>query len=209
MLNLVVGYSYYNDLKSIKRGIPTFIDHVDHVFAIDGRYSLNEGVPDYSDDGSTEYLSQFPNVTIKQFVGYEQDKRNQYVDMCKKGDVLWILDSDEYVMKADWGQFRANLENVGSGIFGIQFDIPAKGGITEYPIIWSDPTQWRYHEAHRIFKSSWGEIRTSGTGSEGTIEGVILGHDDKLRSKEWLYNTNNYQKKMFEYELKARVKYHR
>ena len=30
-MSLAVGYSYYNDLKSMKRGIPTFIDEVDYI----------------------------------------------------------------------------------------------------------------------------------------------------------------------------------
>ena len=55
-MKLGVGFSYYNDLESIKRSVPSFIDGVDYVFAIDGKYEGNPNPNDYSIDGSTEYL---------------------------------------------------------------------------------------------------------------------------------------------------------
>ena len=122
-MKIGIGYCYYNDVKSIKRGIPTFVNEVDYVFAVDGRFSMYEGV-DYSDDGSTEYLEQFDNVIIDRFVGMEHDKRNRYVEMAvEEGiDVLIILDSDEYIVEADWPKFKYNLEKILSStdnIFGI------------------------------------------------------------------------------------------
>ena len=32
------GYCYYNDVESIKRGLPTFINEVDLVLAVDGKF---------------------------------------------------------------------------------------------------------------------------------------------------------------------------
>lgn len=199
---LVVGYSYYNDLKSIQRGLPTFVNNVDKVFAIDGRYSFREGV-DYSDDGSTEYISQFPNTVIRKFVGMEHDKRNEYLNLCKKDDVLIIIDSDEFVLEADWELFYENLNKIKKSvdnIHGIKFYYNEKDW-TPYPRIWIRPNEIRYHKTHNIFNVNGNLIRSPNV---KTVDGISMGMNDDLRSKEYLDKTSEYQKKMLEYEIPIR-----
>src|SRR3990167_9387839 len=108
-MKIAIGYCYYNDLKSIQRGLPTLVNEVDLIFAVDGKFSLRDG-PDYSTDGSTEFLESFPNVIIEKFVGMEHDKRQRYVELAVKNkvDVLIIIDSDEYISNADWDLFKQN-----------------------------------------------------------------------------------------------------
>lgn len=199
-MKIAVGYCYYNDVESIKRGIPTFVDSVDFVFAIDGKFSLRDG-PDYSIDGSTEYLEQFNNVIIKKFVGMEHDKRQQYIELSKdyKIDVLIIIDSDEYVAEVDWDLFKKNLEKIISSeqnIHGVNFF--TDGNITQYPRVWIRPHQIRYWNAHCLFEVN-GSI-TRSPNSLKPVEGILLKMDDNLRSEEYLKETTNYQYKMIEFE---------
>lgn len=199
-MKIAIGYCYYNDLKSIQRGIPTFADKVDFVFAVDGKFSFRSG-SDYSDDGSTEYLSQFKNVIIRKFVGMEHDKRQQYIEMCKEHDidVLIIIDSDEYVSQADWDLFKKNLELILSSeqnIHGVNFF--TDGNITQYPRVWIRPHQIRYWNAHCLFEVNGNVIRSPK--NLKPVEGITLMMDDNLRSEEYLKETTNYQYKMIEFE---------
>lgn len=199
-MKIAIGYCYYNDLKSIQRGIPTFVNEVDFVFAVDGKFSFRSG-SDYSDDGSTEYLSQFKNVIIRKFVGMEHDKRQQYIEMCKEHDidVLIIIDSDEYVSQADWDLFKKNLELILSSeqnIHGINFF--TDGNITQYPRVWIRPHQIKYWNAHCLFEVNGNVIRSPK--NLKPVEGITLMMDDNLRSEEYLKETTNYQYKMIEFE---------
>ncbi|HSA75491.1 MAG TPA: hypothetical protein VLE21_04815 [Candidatus Nitrosocosmicus sp.] len=200
-MKIAVGYCYYNDVESIKRGIPTFVNSVDYVFAIDGKFSLREG-EDYSNDGSTEYLEQFKNVIIRKFVGMEHDKRNQYLDLAREYeiDVLLIIDSDEYVLEADWDLFRKNLENVKENISGVKFYYNEKDW-TPYPRIWKRPNEIRYYKTHNIFRVQGNLIRSPVVKH---VEGISMGMGDDLRSDEYLKGTSEYQRKMLDYEIPIR-----
>ncbi|UVF62278.1 glycosyltransferase [Nitrososphaeria virus YSH_462411] len=203
-ITIGVGYSYYNDLESIKRSIPSFADNVDFIFAIDGRYSFRDG-SDYSDDGSTEYLSGFPNTIIRKYVGMEHDKRQQYVEMAEEMelDFLIIIDSDEFIFDADWETFRENLyqlRNSNQYIHGIKCYYNSKDW-TPYPRIWK-VGKVKYYKTHNIFDVDGSLIRSPP--NLKTVEGISMGMDDSLRSEEYLLKTSEYQKKMLEYEIPIR-----
>jgi hypothetical protein len=218
MVSIAVGYCYYNDLKSIQRGIPTFVDDVDFVFAIDGRFSLREG-PDYSDDGSTEYLELFKNVIIRKFVGMEHDKRNVYMELCEEMDidVLLIIDSDEFIMEgADWELFRDNIDKIKNEVSSI-YGMKAYSGITEsmehytmrgdeqfaiYPRVWINPGTIRYEKAHCIFRVNGNLIRSPP--NLKPVEGVSLAMSDEFRDEDYLKKTSEYQAKMIKYEIPYR-----
>ena len=199
-MKICIGYCYYNDLKSIQRGIPSFVDEVDYIFAIDGKFSFRNG-PDFSNDGSTEYLRQFKNVIIEQFVGMEHDKRQRYIELAKQYnvDVLIIVDSDEYVDSADWPLFRENLSKIldsEQNIHGVNFF--TDGNITQYPRVWIRPHQIRYWNAHCLFEVNGSIMRSPK--SLKPVEGILFKMDDGLRSEEYLKENSNYQYKMIEYE---------
>ena len=195
-----IGYCFYNDIESIKRGLPTFADKVDYIFAIDGKFSLRDG-PDFSNDGSTEFIESFKNAVVRKFVGMEHDKRQQYIELAKdyKVDVLIIIDSDEYVAEADWVLFRENLSKIISSeqnIHGVNF--LTDGNITQYPRVWIRPHQIKYWNAHCLFEVNGNVIRSPKCLKP--VEGILLKMDDTLRSEEYLKETSNYQYKMIDFE---------
>lgn len=200
-MKIGVGYCYYNDVSSIKRGLPTFVNKVDFVFAIDGKFSLRDG-PDFSDDGSTEYLEQFDNVIIDKFVGMEHDKRQRYVELAKKYDVdyIIIIDSDEYILEADWKEFRENLEKNKDSIAGVKFYYTQKDW-TPYPRIWR-VGHVNYWKTHNIFEVDGSLVRSPP--NLKTIEGISMSMNDDLRSPDYLLKTSEYQKRMLDYEIPLR-----
>lgn len=206
-MKIGVGYCYYNDIESIKRGITTFVNNVDYVFAIDGRFSLRDG-DDFSTDGSTEFLEKYKNVIIEKFVGMEHDKRQRYIELCKKYDidVLLIIDTDEFVLEADWLTFKQNLiENLESpeNIHGVKFYYNEKDW-TPYPRIWIRPNEISYYKTHNIFRVQGNLIRSPVV---KPIFGISMGMNDNLRSEEYLKKTSEYQKKMLDYEIPIRQDY--
>ena len=199
-MKIGVGYCYYNDLKSIQRGIPTFVDEVDYIFAVDGKFSLREG-PDYSDDGSTEYLSKFKNIIIKKFVGMEHDKRQQYIELAKEYEVdaLFIIDSDDYIASANWKLFKENISKIlesTDNIFSVNFY--TNNGIDKYPRVWIRPHQIKYWNAHCLFEVN-GNVMRSPKNSK-LIPDILLMTGDELRSDQYLKETSEYQGRMIDYE---------
>ena len=199
-MKIGIGYCYYNDVLSIKRGLPTFVNEVDLIFAIDGKFSLRDG-PDYSTDGSTEFLESFDNVIIEKFVGMEHDKRQKYIDLAVKNkvDVLIIIDSDEYVSDSDWDLFKQNLEKIldsDQNIHGVNFF--TDNNITQYPRIWIRPHQIKYWNAHCLFEVNGNVIRSPKCLKP--VLGITLQMDDSMRSEKYLKDTTDYQYKMISYE---------
>jgi len=217
-MSLGVGYSFYQDLKSIQRSIPSFIDGVDVVFAIDGKYEGNPNPKNYSDDGSIEYLKSFDKVVLDKFVGTEQDKRSRYLKLCKENncDHLLIIDSDEYVIKADWDLFKKNMYEMterysNQSFFGVGFIVDGAGGVCAYPRLWYKPYCIEYYKSHCIFKDNRNGTITrssSATASKFLIDGITLTMDDNLRSKDYIQNTFEYQKIMIEKERPIRKSLH-
>jgi len=215
-MTLGVGYSYFQDIESIRRGFPTFANHVDYVFAIDGKYAGNPAPNDFSVDGSTEFIKQWKNVIHRQFLGHEFEKRQQYCNLCKEFgcDYLLIIDTDEYVVEADWDLFKSNIEaqistNPHSSFFGVPFIVDGSGGISYFPRLWFKPYLIEYYKTHCIFKDGrTGMLVTSGSAAKHSpvIEGITLTMDDSLRKPENIKNTYEYQLKMIEMEKPTRDK---
>ncbi len=195
-MKLVVGYSYYNDLESIKNTLHTFVNDVDHVIAVDGKYTMREG-EDYSSDGSTEYLQGFSNVILDKFTGPEVEKRNRYMEIATeiKADVLLVIDSDEYVVDADWELFKSYLpdmiQNCPSNHLGLLFYLNAKEKWTTYPRIILRPDVVRYAHNHYLFTVN-GELRGN-TRNVPYLEGIKLRETDEYRTEDYLKKTEEYQ----------------
>jgi hypothetical protein len=175
------------------------VDGVDYIFAIDGKFSLREG-SDFSNDGSTEYLESFGNVILDKFVGMEHDKRQRYVQLAKdKVDYIIIIDSDEYVLDADWDLFRENLDKNNDSISGVKFYYNEKDW-TPYPRIWKTG-HVNYWKTHNIFEVDGSLVRSP---ILKTIEGISMSMNDNLRDEEYLLKTSEYQKRMLDYEIPLR-----
>jgi len=211
-LKIGVGLSFYEDLESLKHTMPTYTSHVDYVFAIDGRYSFFEG-NDFSSQETQDYVKSFPNVIYEQFVGMEHDKRQKYVDLASKYkcDALFIIDSDEGILEANWDLFYKSVEErikqyPSENFFGVDFRYtppdfkPAE--FCPYPRIWARPQECSYYKAHCIFRGLQGLTRSSSQTPK--IEGLKMFAGDNFRSDEYLRSISAYQQKMIDHEIPIR-----
>lgn len=201
-MKIAVGLCYYNDVESLKRGVPTYAPYADYVFAIDGRFEFTNG-DDYSTDGATEYLEAWHNVIIERCVGKEQDKRNKYLELCErfKVDVLIIIDSDEYITDANWREFRKELEAIKDGserIHNLKANYYGCAGY--YPRVWTRPEGIRYWNTHNIITIDGRAPQRINSSTTNMLSSITLSMDDKLRGEDYLDTVYNYQVRMMEYE---------
>src|SRR5215218_2026421 len=101
--DITVELVFYNDLYSLRRCIPSLINHVGNVLAIDGRHTTFKKYGLLSDDGSREYLNEFDNIKLVDCPDYEVTKRKLAKQLAPT-DHLLIIDSDEFVV-GDWDEF--------------------------------------------------------------------------------------------------------
>lgn len=86
----------YNDIETIERCITSIYDLVDEIVAVDGKYIDFPIGPDYSDDGTLEYLESLDKVKVIRASGLQEvEKRNVYLEGLKEGDWFLHLDADE------------------------------------------------------------------------------------------------------------------
>lgn len=213
-IKIGVGLCFYNDLESLKRGMPTYAPFVDYVFAIDGRFEYFKG-DDYSSEETANYVRSYPNVIYERFIGMEHDKRQRYVDLAVKHqcDFILIIDSDEYILTADWDLFKENVVKVsklypGNNFFGIMNKYTPDGFKPEdyspYPRLWARPQECEYWKAHCIFRNkSYGNPVRSSSGGP-IVEGLKMAAGDNMRTPEYLKAISEYQRRMLDYEIPIR-----
>lgn len=207
MVKSAAGVCWYQD-HLITRTLDSITGKFDYIFVIDGRFALNPSTSDYSDESLREKVRQYPDVILIDFVGSEQDKRDQYLLQCKKYDVevLCIIDSDEYINKnTDWKLFWDNLpQKQGT------YSVLVMPNDIYLPRIWIKPYNFRYYQAHCIFQDmTTGEVRSSGDSGKIKLPGLILEMGkDAPRTQEYLDNTRRYQELMIEAERAIRKQIH-
>lgn len=96
---IVACLNVWNDVNALRRTMATWIQSVDHIIVVDGAYKgTDEGL---STDGTREFLSEFPDVTLIDAYGLSQcEKRTRYLRAAQEGDYLFIIDADESVTNA-------------------------------------------------------------------------------------------------------------
>lgn len=98
---LVACLNVWNDLPALRQTLPTWYEHVDAVIAVDGSYPETDHPP-LSTDGTREYLRTMGKVTlIDKGHASQFEKRNAYLNACRQGDLLFVVDADESVTGAD------------------------------------------------------------------------------------------------------------
>jgi len=174
---------FYDDVKGMKRALDSLTEGFDRIFCLDGKFKDFPTTEPLSTDGSREVVQSFTNTILMDCPNVSEiEKRSKYLELCGEYDVtyLCILDSDEYIVKADWEKFRINCQVIAnkinrdsssSGIsssdytsyhvFGIrmeyadgpdQFDKPYFTPATGvYPRLWYKPYEMMYRNTHYGF----------------------------------------------------------
>lgn len=86
----------YNDWPLIEDCISSIYDEVDKIIVIDGKFKDFPGEENISTDGTLEYLNSFSKVNILFTYDLDEvDKRNNYLNELRNGDICLNIDADE------------------------------------------------------------------------------------------------------------------
>lgn len=119
-----IGYSYLNGEKEHTRSLKPWVEHVDYIIAIDGRYKtpqtpemLKKNYPKFSTDNSYQILKEVcgDKLIHEYFYGTQMEKRQQYLDIAGElgCDFLIVWDTDDLLyQKPDWELFDKQLTAV-------------------------------------------------------------------------------------------------
>ena len=157
----------------------------------------------------------------------EFDKRNTYLENCSKLgdiDVIIIVDSDEYFIYPPgitplqaWQRFRKDMEilliqNRHHNVYGIQYEQADSPSDTYKPRIWVNPAKMRYlngsHYHYANVESEQKDIELFKKNRLNYVQqalsiikgGIILTHDQSLRTKEYQEQRKQYQQYLVRYE---------
>lgn len=202
---LVFGICFYND-PSILRLLSSLPKEIKKI-VIDGKFKFNPNANELSDEALRESILKYDNVELIDAANLlEPDKRQKYLTN-NEYKYLFIIDSDEYVLAADWDRFYDYILTLESGIHDIFFETDNNGGTSSYPRLWVNPKEWKYVKTHNIFKNDNVGIFKSGNTGGKQCPAILCGMGDDLRSEAYLKDTFDYQVKMIEYELPFRHKF--
>lgn len=97
---VVACLNVWNDRPALIQTLPTWLDSVDLVVAVDGAYATAGG--GLSTDGTREFLASLGSkVQLLDEAGTTQyAKRNRYLAAGQPGDLLFVVDADEAVRNA-------------------------------------------------------------------------------------------------------------
>lgn len=97
---VVACLNVWNDRPALVQTVPTWLDSVDKVIAVDGAYATAGG--GLSTDGTREFLASLgPKVQLLDEAGTTQyAKRNRYLAAGEAGDLLFVIDADEAARNA-------------------------------------------------------------------------------------------------------------
>lgn len=204
-MKLAAGICFYEkSLTAIQRCIESIKNDVDIIFAIDGRFDHFPDKDDFSSPEVRDYLRSISHVVLVDLQAGEIEKRQKYCDMARDYgvDYLLIIDSDEYVIKADWKAFRKNLAKCSDSknVYGIRFaySAPVHFDTTPYPRLWHKPYEMHYIKHNLWHSQKQGDIRS--TSECPVIEGIIMTGDNNLVTPEYIQKGRVYQEWLIRHE---------
>jgi SAM-dependent methyltransferase len=159
-------------------------------------------------------VKSFDKCILIDYPNFEFDKRNKYLELCGvyNIDVLLIIDSDEFVLEnSNWDEFYYNLKariferDTGQrNVYAIMLQSANSSVFLAYPRVWYKPSDMTYYGGkHYLFRNKDLNISNfphQADHSLNLIEGIILGHDHKLRSNEHNESRFAYQTWLVNYE---------
>lgn len=201
--DLAVGICFYDD-PSIIRLLDSLPQSIQKI-VIDGRFKLSKFHNKLSDETLRDKIKSYPKTILADAPDmYEHEKRNQYLKFMRGFKFGLMLDSDEYVSRADWSLFLADCRRFDDGIYGVHFDIDSGSG-AHYPRLFVNPSDWSYYQKHNIFRNSkTNDLVHSSQASiqwqKEQLQGLSIGMNDNLRSEQYVNCVYDYQVELLKYE---------
>ena len=101
---IVACLNVWNDIDELRANWDSWYPYVDAVIAVDGAYSGTPVDVPESTDLTREFLQTHQNVTLVSSLYFWKDqrvKRSRYFRHGRPGDLLFVVDADEYVLNGE------------------------------------------------------------------------------------------------------------
>lgn len=215
--------SFYNDVVGLTRLLQSlFVIHISKVIAIDGRYPGFRSPSHLSNDGSRECCKEFDNTVLVDcpYPATQIKKRNKYLQLSKQYglDFLLILDSDEYIIDANWPLFKhaceesVKLDDYQYRIYDVRYQNEMEWDLGERPRVWFRPWEIRYDVKHYrwVIKTKCKDRPVyEGNCGRRLLPGLTIKHHRSIRPEARNKAMNNYEDWLMHLEIKQmRRKYH-
>ncbi len=162
------------------------------VFVIDGRFTNSNFKNEYSSKELRNQLNMYPNVEIHKRAGMEYYVRDLYFELMEGYDYGLVIDSDEYIIYFDEKIFLENIKTLDS-LHLLEYQ-----NTIHYGRFFVKPSRWRHYKSHKFVRRSG--VVQSISQAQKVVKGLILAHDENLRSKPLQDIINAYQKQLWKYE---------
>ncbi len=114
---VVACLNFWQDLPSLRETVPLWLPHVDRVVAFDGAYPGTPTEHPHSTDGGPDWLLNLDAaVTVINPMGsfvHQLEKRTKLLQSGAPGDLMFIVDADEFVTGADRLRYAPASMDVG------------------------------------------------------------------------------------------------
>lgn len=98
---VVACINIWNDANALRLTLPSWVNHVDAIIAVDGAYPTTGAAAPLSTDDSRELLRATGKCELIELGHRMQvEKRNAYLAACRPGDLIIVVDADEWVHNA-------------------------------------------------------------------------------------------------------------
>lgn len=170
---VVACLNIWNDLESLKDSYETWYPHVDHVIAVDGAYADVPTSEPASTDGTLGFLRDLDKVELIEADGFWEDqcvKRSVYFDRAESGDLLFIVDADEYVENAEQLKETPMLD-----VGWVLYDNPIYERTQGFPRVFRGGIEGLHYQGrhHWIYDGDDQLVTTCQRGGEGFDHGLL------------------------------------
>lgn len=210
-MTLDCGFCFYEDsLETVKRAIESIRYSVRYIFAIDGKFEFYESDRELSTPEIRQYLQSIPNVILVDCPNRkENEKRQKYFDLAQEYLSDWIIniDADEFITKStDWiAVYKELKEKHKQSLRPCLYGVKIRKGF--FPRIMLRPYLIQCTKTHNFFEFKTDHSIYKSTTDFPPIHNIEIRGDDKLRTKQYINKSFEYQKKLMAYEKPFKEEY--
>jgi glycosyltransferase involved in cell wall biosynthesis len=205
-MKIAAGICTYSDALSLARCLESLNDGAIDCKIIHGPYPFYSAIDDDSLENTRAVCQAYPNTQLIDLPlpTPEIERRQTYLNLASDYDLLLVIDSDEYIEKADWPLFKRECKRIlETGPHHYIYDIlfgghPAQVG--PRPRLFREPSKIKYWKKHYWWLLPNGKVAAGASDSITVVNGITIMHDDQLRPDNRLKARTEYQAYLLRHE---------
>jgi hypothetical protein len=208
-VKIAAGICTYSDSLGLARCLESLAGQVEPI-VIHGPYPSYTRHDPFSFQETSAVCKAYPNTRLIDLPEPlpEIQRRQLYLDNANNYDFLLVIDSDEYIVEANWSKFKDNLQTILLGKHFYIYDIMFAGHPSQAgprPRLFRDPSKIRYYKKHYWWHLPTDRIAAGASDSCQIVDGIKLMWDDTLRSEDRKKAKEEYQQQLLQDESRHTI----